>query len=104
MSTLESLEWDLIGCGVPAPEATALADRYARALETGSHADWIELYVGIFATVRRSLDNGAPRSRPAFERVLLLLNDDLGSELFDKEARVELADASRTTRPAGRLA
>ena len=91
MSTLESLQWDLIGCGVPAPEATALADRYARALETGSHADWIELYVGIFATVRRCLDNGGPPSRPALERVLLLINDDLGTQLFDDEARAELA-------------
>lgn len=91
MSTLESLEWDLIGCGVPASEAAALADRYSRALETGSHADWIELYVGIFATVRRCLDNGSPPSRPALERVLLLLNDDLGTQLFDDDARAELA-------------
>jgi hypothetical protein len=89
------LEWDLIGCGVSASEATALADRYARALETGSHADWIELYVGIFATVRRSLDNGAPPSRAALERVLLLINDDLGTQLFDVDARKELALVNR---------
>lgn len=95
MSVLDSLEWDLIGCGVPASEAAALADRYARAMETGSHADWIELYVGIFATLRRALDNGGPRSRPALERMLLLLNDDLGAQLFDREAREELAAINR---------
>jgi hypothetical protein len=28
----------------------------------------------------------------AFERVLLMLNDDLGSDLFDPQARAELAE------------
>lgn len=96
MSTIDLLERDLLDCGVPSSEVATLAIRYARALETNSHIDWIELYVGIFATLRRSLHHTHPAKGPALERILLLINDDLGSELFSEDARQELADSAHS--------
>jgi hypothetical protein len=87
------LERDLLDCGVPSLEVHPLGDRYARALETRSHIDWIELYICIFATLRRSMHRTRMASAQALNRVLLLINDDLGSQLFEEEARRELAHA-----------
>lgn len=91
MSTIDALERDLLDCGVPFDDAHTLGNRYARALETRSLVDWIELYVGIFATLRRGVHLTHTANEDALTRVLLLLNDDLGSELFEEEARAELA-------------
>jgi hypothetical protein len=96
MGAVDWLERDLLDCGVPYAEVERLTTRYVRALETNSHIDWIELYVGVFATLRRSLDYTRSADPSALERVLQLINDDLGSELFSPEARAELASASRT--------
>jgi hypothetical protein len=74
-----------------------LGIRYVRALETHSHIDWIELYVGVFATLREYLDRGRPANPSALERLLLLVNDDLGSALFSPEARDELAACCEKT-------
>jgi hypothetical protein len=85
------LERDLLDCGIPYGQVQPLAIRYVRALETNSHLDWIELYVGVFATLRRSLNYTRSADPSALERILQLINDDLGSELFSPEARAELA-------------
>jgi hypothetical protein len=82
-----------LDCGVPSAQAHALGNRYARALETRSHIDWIELYVGIFATLRRGVHQTRAADAAALERMLLLINDDLGMQLFEEEARRELAQA-----------
>jgi hypothetical protein len=99
LNTIESLECDLLECGVPFADVHTLGNRYARALETRSTIDWIELYVGIFATVRRSVHRMQTASEEALSRILLLLNDDLGTELFEEEARAELAQAGGVSRP-----
>lgn|GEM_PF-3230928 len=93
MSTIDAFERDLLDCGVPHAEVRALGNRYARALETRSHIDWIELYVGIFATLRASVHRTRAAREAALDRILLLINDDLGSELFAEEARARLAQA-----------
>jgi hypothetical protein len=94
VTTLDAFERDLLDCGVPESEVQLLAIRYARALESGSHIDWIELYVGIFATLRHSTNRTRTAGASSLARMLLLINDDLGSALFSREARDELARAS----------
>lgn len=91
MSTVESFERDLLDCGVPIGDVRHVRERYARALRTGSHFEWIELYVGIFATLCRRMHATRRANHDAAARLLLLLNDDLGSDLFDVEARAHLA-------------
>lgn len=99
MSTIDWLERDLLQCGVPFAEVRTLGNCYARALETQSHIEWIELYVGIFATLRRSMHRTRSADAEALERMLLLLNDDLGSQLFEEDARTALAQAGGVSRP-----
>jgi hypothetical protein len=91
LSTVQSFERDLLDCGVPLGDVRALGDRYARALESGSHVDWIELYVGIFATLKRNAHRERAVKPDAAQRLLQLVNDDLGSDLFDPQAREHLA-------------
>lgn len=91
MNAVESFERDLLDCGVPIGDVRHMRERYARALHTDSHFEWIELYVGTFATLARSMHTTCCAKRDAAERLLLLLNDDLGSDLFDSEARTHLA-------------
>lgn len=90
MTTLESLERDVLDCGVPLGGARALAKRYERALKSGSSADWIELYVGTFVTLLREAHRTRRADAAAASRVLSLLEDDLGCELFDADARLRL--------------
>jgi hypothetical protein len=85
------MESDLLGCGVPIGDVRALVNRYARAVETGACVDWIELYVGIFATLMRYSNRTRVADSAAAQRLLLLLDDDLGSRIFDRDARAELA-------------
>lgn len=84
MSTLDFFERDLLDCGVPFGEAKVLVQRYARALETRSHVDWIELYIGIYMTLRRDVNRTRTADPAALERMRMLLNDDLGSQLFEE--------------------
>ena len=91
MDTVDLFENDLLDCGVPVVEVRPLTNRYARALQSKSHVDWIELYVGVFATVMRNMHRTGQAKAPAAERVLQLINDDLGSDLFDGPAREQLA-------------
>ncbi len=85
------MERDLLDCGVPIGDVRSLLNRYARAMETGACVDWIELYVGIFATLLRSSHRTRVADSSAAHRLLLLLDDDLGSKIFDRDARAELA-------------
>jgi hypothetical protein len=85
------MERDLLDCGVPIGDVRALVNRYARALETGACVDWIELYVGIFATLMRNSNRTRVADSSAARRLLLLLDDDLGSKIFDRDARMQLA-------------
>jgi hypothetical protein len=86
-----SLERDVLECGVPLGEVRALAKRYRRALESGSAADWIELYLGTFVTLLHRANRTKTADRASALRMMQLLNDDLGMQLFDGEAiaRVE---------------
>lgn len=85
------MESDLLDCGVPIGDVRLLMNRYARALETGAYVDWIEVYVGVFATLMRSSNRTRVADASASDRMLLLLDDDLGSKIFDRDARDELA-------------
>jgi hypothetical protein len=85
------MERDLLDCGVPIGDVRTLVNRYSRALETGAYVDWIELYVGIFATLMRSSNRTRVADSSAARRLLVLLDDDLGSKIFDRDARSELA-------------
>lgn len=85
------MERDLLDCGVPLGDVRLLVNRYARAVETGACVDWIELYVGIFATLMRSSHRTRVADSAAAHRLLLLMDDDLGSKMFDPAARDELA-------------
>lgn len=90
MTNVQSLERDVLDCGVPLGEVRALVKRYERALCTGSSADWIELYVGTFVTLLRVAHRTRPADALAAERLLQLMGDDLGMQLFDEEARHDL--------------
>lgn len=89
--TVESLERDLLDCGVPIFAVRPLSTRYVRALASRADLDWIELYVGIFATVLRGMHATHKADASAAERIVLLMNDDLGRDLFDASARAQLA-------------
>jgi hypothetical protein len=93
MTNLESLERDVLDCGVPLGEARALRKRYERALKSGFCADWIELYVGTFVTLLRCTHRTRLADPSAARRLLQLLGDDLGIQLFDDDARLQLERA-----------
>jgi len=90
MTNVESLERDVLDCGVPLGEVRALRKRYERALESGSCADWIEFYIGTFVTLLRSTHRTRNADPAAAQRLLQLLCDDLGMQLFDDDARRRL--------------
>jgi hypothetical protein len=93
VEALGNFERDLLDCGVPLGDVRMLLSRYRRALGSGSHFDWIELYVGMFATLLQRAHRTRPADPSAAQRALLLVNDDLGSSLFDDSARLHLAAA-----------
>jgi hypothetical protein len=93
MSNVESLERDVVDCGVPLGDARALRKRYERAVATGVCADWIELYIGTFVTLLRNTHRTRVADAAAARRLLQLLGDDLGVQLFDEEARSQLEHA-----------
>lgn len=86
MNQTQSLERDVIDCGVPLGDARALRKRYERAIASGSCADWIELYVGTFVTLLRCAHRTRRAQPQAAKRLLCLLGDDLGAQLFDEDA------------------
>jgi hypothetical protein len=90
MSIVQSLERDVLDCGVPLGQARALVKRYERALQSGVSADWIELYVGTFVTLLRDAHRTRLADVQAAGRLLQLIGDDLGLQLFDDEARRRL--------------
>lgn len=90
MTNVQSLERDVLDCGVPLRDAHALAKRYERALRSGSSADWIELYIGTFVTLLRCPHRTRVADPAAAHRLLQLLGDDLGAQIFDEEARRRL--------------
>lgn len=83
---MTSLERDVLECGVPLGDARALGKRYERAMHTGTGADWIELYIGVFVTLLRGAHRTQLAQAGAAQRMLQMLEDDLGAELFDEEA------------------
>jgi hypothetical protein len=93
MTSVESLERDVVDCGVPLGDARALRKRYERAIASGICADWIELYVGTFVTLLRCTHRTHSADAGAARRMLQLLGDDLGVQLFDEEARSQLEHA-----------
>lgn len=90
LSSVEAFESDVLNCGVPADEVRRLGDRYTRALETGGYLEWIELYVGTFATLLQRSNSTKSADRGASQRLMRLIDDDLGSKIFDRDARAEL--------------
>ncbi|SRR5579872_6988098 len=93
MNAVESLERDIAMCGVPLGEVRALGKRYDRAIERGLCADWIELYVGVFVTLLRNSHRTRRADEFAAYRMLELLGDDLGVQLFNEEALREVQGA-----------
>jgi hypothetical protein len=93
MTNVESFERDVLHCGVPLGEARALRKRYERALRSGSCADWIELYIGTFVTLLRGTHRTRSADSDAAQRLLRLVCDDLGVQLFDEDARRRLESA-----------
>lgn len=91
MNTVESFERDVAACGAPLGEARMLGTRYDRALRSGVCADWIELYVGTFVTLLRYAHCTRAADHAAAARLLRLIGDDLGEQLFDEDARREVA-------------
>ncbi len=81
----------------------AVGARYARAIAGGSYVDWIEMYIGVFAALSRSLHAGGTAKTEALERLLLLINDDLGSQIFDAQAREELSTYAYASAPVAAL-
>jgi hypothetical protein len=90
MNAVESFERDVADCGVPVGEVLEIGKRYRRALESGSCVDWMELYVGTFVTLLRRAHYARAASVDAARRLLDLLGDDLGVQLFDASARRQL--------------
>jgi len=80
MTNVESLERDVLDCGVPLGDARAVGKRYERAIQSGACADWIELYVGVFVTVLRGAHRTHRAHPQAAQRLLTLLADDLGTQ------------------------
>lgn len=96
MTNVESFERDILDCGVPLGDARAVRKRYERALQSGVCVDWIELYVGVFVTLLRGVNRTGPAQPQAAKRLLLLLADDLGMQLFDEDARRRLGAVVHT--------
>lgn len=90
MTNVESLERDVVDCGVPLGDARALCARYERAMASGVCADWIELYVGVFVTLLRTTHCTRRADAGAAQRLLRLIGDDLGAQLFDDDARLQV--------------
>jgi hypothetical protein len=90
MSTTGSFEWDVAACGVPLVDVRMLGVRYERALQSGSCADWIELYVGTFVMLLRKSHCTRRADDAAAQRLLQLLGDDLGAQIFDRHALKEV--------------
>ncbi len=91
MNAVELLEEDLRDCAVSAHDVQAVGARYSRAITSGLYVDWVEMYVGVFAALIGALrEGGVPEAEP-LDRVLRLINDDLGSQLFDAQARAEVS-------------
>lgn len=90
MSAVQSLERDVAACGAPFGDVRALGKRYERALESGSCADWIELYVGTFVTLLRAAHQTRAADPQAARRMLQFVGDDLGVQLFDQGAMRQL--------------
>lgn len=90
MTSVESFERDVLDCGVPLGDARALSKRYERAMSSVSGADWIELYVGVFVTLLRRTHRTRVADQSAARRMLHLVGDDLGADIFDADARRQL--------------
>ena len=90
MNIVESLERDVVACGAPLGEARVVGNCYRRALLSGLCADWIELYIGTFVTLLRGAHVTRCADPDAAARLLQLLGDDLGAQLFDEDARRQL--------------
>lgn len=86
MNAVQSLERDVVACGAPLGDALALGKRYERALQSGSCADWIELYVGTFVTLLHNAHRTRIADLLAAQRLLQFIGDDLGAQLFDADA------------------
>jgi hypothetical protein len=71
---------DLRAAGVPPEECERIARLYELAL-TRAHA-WKRLYRATFAALRRSASRETLRAPEAVDSLLLLLEDDLGQQLF----------------------
>lgn len=102
MTNVESLERDVLDCGVPFGDARAVRKRYERAIESGACADWIEFYVGAFVTLLRGVNRTGPVHVEAAKRLLQLFADDLGTQLFDDDARRRLRAVVHTGLSAAR--
>lgn len=91
ITSVESLERDVLNCGVPLGDARALGKRYERALQSGACADWMELYIGTFVTLLRGAHRTRVADYDACKRLVQLLSDDLGAQLFDEGALFRLS-------------
>lgn len=96
MTNVESFERDVLDCGVPLGDARVVRKRYERAIQSGACADWIEFYVGAFVTVLRCAHRTRRAQPEAAQRLLTLLADDLGIQLFDDDALGQVRTVFRT--------
>lgn len=85
----------MLNCGVPLGDARALGKRYERALQSGACADWIELYIGTFVTLLHDAHRTRLAEPGSAQRLLQLLGDDFGLQLFDEGALRTVACALR---------
>jgi len=87
---------DLLDAGIGTREREVLALLYGRALTAGSPMAWTRFYRALFSALRlRALTSSTPtwQSRFAVESLLRILEDDLGSALFGREATDRLRAA-----------
>ena len=87
MNPLEALQSQLTLSSMHPLDVLACLGRYERALETRRAEDWEAFYRILFAGMRRIARSDSDvdaRGGEAREKLLLLLEDDLGTTLFDR--------------------
>ena len=93
MNPVGSLRCDLVASGFAKSEVAALARRYEQALRAPSDASWTQFYAALFGSMRELATSVRPGSAAARRAILRILEDDLGTRLFDADSLVDLRDA-----------
>jgi hypothetical protein len=81
MNPVRALRIDLRDAGVPAPHALRTCIAYRHALCEHDDSHWKHFYILLYQAVA-AIPQGSPGALPARRSLQLILEDDLGTQLF----------------------